>query len=111
MDKCTVEDIALYAMITLSIWFRRNTVIHGGVFTHPSRLIQESTTFLHAYNIVEAKVGDHAIHYQPNLPLKWNMPPHGWYKINWDVTIDAINKRMGIGIIVRDCSKKPLIRL
>jgi hypothetical protein len=78
MDKCTVKDIALCAVITRSIWFRRNTVIRGGVFTHPNRLIQESATFLQAYNIEEAKVGDHAIHYQPNLRLKWNKPATTW---------------------------------
>jgi hypothetical protein len=62
IDKCIVEDIALYAVITRSIWFRRNLVIHGGVFTHPNLLIQESVAFLQAYNTFEAKVGDQAIH-------------------------------------------------
>jgi hypothetical protein len=48
IDKCTVEDLALYAVIIRSIWLRRNIVIliHGGVFTHPNLLTQESAAFL-----------------------------------------------------------------
>jgi hypothetical protein len=69
---------------------------------HPNLFIQESDAFLQAYNTVEAKVGGHAIHYKTKLTLKWNRPPHGWYKINWDMAIDVTTRRMGIGTIVRD---------
>jgi hypothetical protein len=94
-----VKEISLYVVITRSIWFKRNTVIHGGIFTHPNLHIQESDAFLEALNIVKKKIGEYLIHYHTKLLLKWNRLPHGWYKINWDMAIDATTRCMGIGII------------
>ncbi|GMJ11969.1 hypothetical protein HRI_004866100 [Hibiscus trionum] len=33
---------------------------------------------------------------------RWNPPPRGLYKVNFDVTFDGNGKRGGIGIIIRD---------
>jgi hypothetical protein len=34
--------------------------------------------------------------------LKWQAPPHGVFKANWDIAISTDRKCMGIGIIIRD---------
>jgi hypothetical protein len=36
LDRCPMEEIELSAVITHSIWLRRNTVVYGGMFAHPS---------------------------------------------------------------------------
>jgi hypothetical protein len=36
-------------------WFRRNTVVHGGEFTHPNRIIQEAEVFLNENKIKNVK--------------------------------------------------------
>jgi hypothetical protein len=33
---------------------------------------------------------------------RWIPPPHGTTKINWYVVLDLVNKRMGIGVVIRD---------
>jgi hypothetical protein len=35
-------------------------------------------------------------------PLKWKFSSQYWYKVNWNVAIDSTNRRIGVGIIVRD---------
>jgi hypothetical protein len=32
----------------------------------------------------------------------WRRPPHGVYKINWDVGLDEKTGRLGVGVIIRD---------
>jgi len=46
LDRCTREELELYAEIIKRIWLRRNVVVHGGEFSHPNKLIQEATLFL-----------------------------------------------------------------
>ena len=45
MDRCTQEEIEFHAVTTRKIWFRRNTVVHGGEFLHPNILINEAEIF------------------------------------------------------------------
>jgi hypothetical protein len=33
---------------------------------------------------------------------KCEAPPHGWYKVNWDVAIDKVHKRVGVGVTIRE---------
>ena len=37
---CDNEAIGLFSAIARRIWFRRNEVIHGGLFSHPNVLVQ-----------------------------------------------------------------------
>lgn len=34
--------------------------------------------------------------------VTWTSLPVGWYKANWDVAIDKLTRRVGIGVVVRD---------
>lgn len=57
---------------------------------------------LRAYKIANAKIGGIENLSPADVSLKWKNPPHGCYKINWDVAIDSVTKRTGIKIIGRD---------
>lgn len=35
---------------------------------------------------------------------RWKLPPEGVVKTNWDDALDISNKRMGVGVVVRDAS-------
>jgi hypothetical protein len=35
-ERCTREDINLFAIIANKIWARRNSVVHGGEILHPN---------------------------------------------------------------------------
>lgn len=35
-------------------------------------------------------------------PGTWHKPMEGFYKANWDASLDKVERRMGMGIVVRD---------
>jgi hypothetical protein len=39
--RCTRHEVELFAIIARRIWLRRNDVVHGGCFTHPSQVLPE----------------------------------------------------------------------
>jgi hypothetical protein len=42
IQGCDDEAISLFVGIARRIWFRRNEVIHGGLFSHPNVLVQRA---------------------------------------------------------------------
>jgi hypothetical protein len=38
-DKCDTEEIQLFVGIARKIWLRRNDVVHGNSFAHPTALV------------------------------------------------------------------------
>ena len=57
--SCGQEDIALFVGIARRIWLRRNEVLHGGKFLHPSELILQTrkaiTEFQQAHVVGEVE--------------------------------------------------------
>ena len=37
-----------------------------------------------------------------NQSKAWSAPTREWHKVNWDVAIDKLNERVGIGVVLRD---------
>lgn len=78
--------------------------MHGGLFTHPSHLVQESKESLEQFLEANEKQGM-SIREQTAAGVEldcWSRPPPD--KINWDVGIDEKNNRLGMGVIIRDSS-------
>lgn len=103
MARCELANLELFAITSRFIWFRRNDVVHGREFSHPSILFQNATTSLENFCHVQAsETGG-----QPILPAAppaaWQKPPPGIIKLNWDAAVDQRLGRIGIGIIARDC--------
>ena len=46
MVKLSSEEWNLFWVIFWQIWYQRNTVIHGGVFQHPSSLAKRAVDYL-----------------------------------------------------------------
>jgi ribonuclease HI len=108
ISRCCLADVCFVAVLSKKLWTRRNTVVHGGTFAHPNQLIQEAENLLATFGGVQS-VRDRLTHgVEEDGPVKWNAPPFGRYKINWDVAIDTIHKCLGVGIIVRDYQGFPL---
>jgi hypothetical protein len=57
VERCTKEEVEFHVEITRRIWFRRNTVVHGGEFTHPNILVQTTSTFIANYREAMQKTG------------------------------------------------------
>lgn len=43
--------------------------------------------------------------------VRWCCPPGGFYKINWDVTINTYPNRMGVGVIIRNSEGRVIAAL
>ncbi|GLT60768.1 hypothetical protein SLA2020_335200 [Shorea laevis] len=42
IDRYTEDELTLYAVVARNLWFHRNTVVHGGVFTPLLTLVQNA---------------------------------------------------------------------
>ena len=49
MSKLSLEEWDLFWVICWQIWLQRNTVLHGGVFQHPSRSHQRASDYLREF--------------------------------------------------------------
>jgi hypothetical protein len=75
-----VHDFQLTALITMDyIWMARNCLIHGGAY-------------LDAHVCHKAIIGSIQKHSKAwadsqSSPLQWSPPPHGSFKVNFDVVV------------------------
>jgi len=42
LERCDREEFVLFVGIARKIWFRRNTVVHGGEFLHSNSIAREA---------------------------------------------------------------------
>jgi ribonuclease HI len=99
---CTRDETNLFAVIAKKIWARRNSVLHGGLFLHPNRIVCEAKEMLGALK-TPSDEGSASKKSEERLAIvKWVKPPFGRFKINWDVSFDKTGQHMGFGAIVRD---------
>ena len=77
-------------------------MLHGGTFSHPNVIIQNSARAVEEQSTLAETI------FLPTDPLedraivRWKAPPLGLLKVNWDASIDSKRGRMGVGVIVRD---------
>jgi hypothetical protein len=95
--------------IARRIWFRRNSVIHGGVFTNPNAIMAEVDVAMEEYTRIRVSLAAPQQRTRAggnNSHLTWKAPPLGWYKANADVAIDRAARRYATGVVVRDAKGK-----
>jgi ribonuclease HI len=87
------------------IWLRRNFLIFNDIFTHPNVVFAEaekSLTEIKKCQIKESRVMLGEVFVPCNTNVKWQPPPHGLIKVNWDASINKNKGWMGLGLIARD---------
>lgn len=61
-SRCQPEELGLFAVVARRIWLRRNEVVHGGPFQHPSMLMHHATRAAEEFHEVaqtgNQKLGD-----------------------------------------------------
>ncbi|XP_059449419.1 mitochondrial Rho GTPase 1-like [Corylus avellana] len=96
---CGWDEMALFAVLARKIWHRCNGVFHGEDFIHPNRLIIEAEENQCLFLVAHAS----PVQINTNSSrVKWQAPPFGRYKVNWDIAIGSDQNRMGIGVLVCD---------
>jgi hypothetical protein len=104
------NDMELIVVVARTLWFCRNGVVHGRTFNHPSLLVSNVVESLEAYSSVNARqmIRPETI---PITNLRWQCLLESFVKVNWNATVDKDNRKMGIGMIIRDYEGKVLATL
>lgn len=101
-SKCDRLEFFQFVGIARRIWLRRNEVIHGGPFLHPSRIVQQATQAMEVFQALRSgsKITPPPADHPTINP--WMAPPNGWFKANWDAGVNRRKGCVGIGVVIRD---------
>jgi hypothetical protein len=53
--KCNQDELVQFVGLARRIWLRRNEVVHGGVFSHPRTILQQTTNSIQEYAMAQGK--------------------------------------------------------
>ncbi|XP_062158594.1 uncharacterized protein LOC133866044 [Alnus glutinosa] len=105
------DVLELMAVIAMKIWLRRNSLIFEGFFANPNSVYKEGVKALEEFKQynkkeeppIQAEVLAPAIEAQ-----KWQPPPPGVIKVNWDAALNLSAGWVGLGVVARDYMGKCL---
>ncbi|XP_042950057.1 uncharacterized protein LOC122282168 [Carya illinoinensis] len=98
MDEETTYE---FAAIACQVWKRRNHLIFEDSFATPESVVKGARQSV--ANFQEANRVRHGGSLRTNQPAaQWSAPPLHTYKANWDATVDRVNCKIGIGVVIRD---------
>jgi ribonuclease HI len=102
-SKCSPEEIQQFVGLARRIWLRRNEVVHGGMFTHPSVIMQITRRAIADFQAAHEK---QAVQNTSSglQGTRWEAPQFGWLKANWDAGYNKAQGCTGFGVVVRDSS-------
>ncbi|XP_059461940.1 uncharacterized protein LOC132190931 [Corylus avellana] len=92
----------LMVNVARQLRLRRNKVIFGGEFLSPTDLVRLAKEQVEACDTAERRTGEPK--YTPRQPSeeRWQKPPEGTMKLNWDAAVDKIIGKVGTKVIARD---------
>ncbi|XP_041020422.1 uncharacterized protein LOC121262053 [Juglans microcarpa x Juglans regia] len=102
MQKLSKEEMEEVAMIMRSLWLRRNQFIFENNFTSPGQVISAAREQIREFKLAQTVVEKSCLSRTIGRQMRWKKPNRGQVKVNWDATIDQKQKKMGIGVVIRD---------
>lgn len=100
--KCTAEEMALFVGLARRIWMRRKDVLHGGMFSHPTTLIQLVVQAIEDFRDAQDCRLTSSRENDAVGMTRWVAPSQGWVKANWDASVDSVSGCLGCGVVIRD---------
>jgi hypothetical protein len=94
-------DIELVGVVAQNIWLRRNSVVHGKSTSPHNKVVSNAFISLMAFKNANSQKIWGII--AEKRELCWKALLNGFVKINWDAAVNKTKKKMGIGVIIRDC--------
>ncbi|KAL5832881.1 hypothetical protein ACOSQ3_016555 [Xanthoceras sorbifolium] len=94
----SLQDLEVLCVIWWRFWFGRNQILHASKALDSSEVVGWAHSFLSSYHSACSK----PVSSSPQLCLKWEAPSPSWFKINSDAALDVPNKKIGIGVVIRD---------
>ncbi|XP_041025335.1 uncharacterized protein LOC121265715 [Juglans microcarpa x Juglans regia] len=103
---CLVRVVA----IIRGIWRRRNTFVFEDKFASSSQVVKIAVVGLEEFQEANVKVTRRLSKgVERREGRGWQKPLRALCKLNFDATVDVKNRRIGIGIIIRDCHGDVLV--
>ncbi|XP_035547338.1 uncharacterized protein LOC118348889 [Juglans regia] len=91
--------------IMRGIWGRRNAFVFEDKFASPGHVVRTTLAGLEEYQEANAKMEGSRVRCEARRERRrWQIPVGDNCKLNFDAAVDLNNRRIGIGIIVRDCN-------
>jgi hypothetical protein len=81
---------------------RRNEVLHGGTFAHPTILLQRAVQAVEDFRRAQERNGLVRLIREIPPAMGWKPPDTGWHKANWDAAVGEKLGRTGLGVVIRD---------
>jgi hypothetical protein len=103
MRRCNKEDLELFAVTARKIWLRRNSVIHGEQFSHPTQLLREAQNSLEEFQRIHSEDRNEMPNTRDLAVMHWKPPPESMIKLNWDAGLSTKEGRVGIGAGPAQC--------
>jgi ribonuclease HI len=100
--RCKKEEFRVFVAISRKLWFRRNSMIHEGKFSHPNEVVREAMGAIDDLDRLHKKEATHLVECGPVSPKTWTTPLENWIKINCDAALDKNRGVFGMGIVVRN---------
>jgi ribonuclease HI len=102
LSRSGVEDFGFFVQLARQMWFRRNKWVNEGIFINPNDIIRQTEELAEEFKKVNMPESTNGAVENIDRKKKWEAPPHGWYKVNWDVAIDKLQQRVGVGVVIRE---------
>jgi ribonuclease HI len=96
------EELQIFAMVTWSIWYRRNRQRLNHPLEEIHRLLPRSIELLMEFHRVQDDLPPRPASTRPACNAQWKPPAEGSYKANFDGAIFAETSEAGIGVIIRN---------
>ncbi|KAJ0017173.1 hypothetical protein Pint_11950 [Pistacia integerrima] len=104
LSELEEKHLAEFGVVVSKIWQRRNELTFTQYLSTPSQIIHHATQELDMLNSLHQSRTSLNAHPQipdPSSP-RWQPPPEGIYKINWDASVRKEACTIGVGIAIRD---------
>ncbi|KAH7566475.1 hypothetical protein JRO89_XS08G0169600 [Xanthoceras sorbifolium] len=100
-----VHEMELLLVLLWRFWFRRNRAVHSA----PLLSVEDTVGWSERY-LVDFQAAVAVSRVRCDLVVeRWLAPNPGWVKINADVAVDVRGRRLGFGVVLRDCTGKVLV--
>jgi hypothetical protein len=93
------EELLETLILARLIWLRQNSFIFNRSFSDPASMISHARDIMSTFTEIHFRSLESGL---PHSQSRWERPLLGWKKINWDAALEISNKRIGIGLVVRD---------
>ncbi|XP_042976308.1 uncharacterized protein LOC122307474 [Carya illinoinensis] len=97
------EEVELVACIMRKIWLRRNSLLFEKKFDDPRNIIKAASYGLREFVSAQRDQQKAVVKGSNDRRItKWEKPAGWTVKVNWDAAVDAKNRRVGAGVVIRD---------